>query len=180
MKQLEVTDQEWLESIQETRQITADSLNAVGVPIRYQKVKGRNQYHNAFISRVLTSQRDSEEQAKSVLTSYVVSCLDRATPGVSIQAITFADLIATLINTKAIDIRQSIYCADMIFIYDLGLFGLRDWEQAALVKFIMNRYNNEQHIATATENIPHATIAKNIGKTAWDILTNYCECNEVD
>ena len=72
-----------------------------------------------------------------------------------------------------------LFTTDSIFIYDFGMFYLKNWEQKIVGNFMLHRYNNLMHIAVASDNITQGRIKENVGSTIYDVLTEYCNCMEV-
>ena len=179
-KELEITDKDWLEKVQAQRHITQEALNAIGVPLRYQDLDDRKDRKDPFTNILLVSMKDVGEHAKDILTDYVFAAMNNCMPGTSIVAITFQDLCHTLAPfNRDEQAKHRLYAADAVYIYDFGIFHLKDWEITVVGTFIMDRYNSLKHIALATENMEYGHIAKHVGPVIWQMVTDYCICRKV-
>ena len=181
-KQLEISG-EWLAKVQSTRHITQDSLNEAGVPLRYQDLENRKDRDNPFTNILLVSNRESKEKAKEVLTDFIFAGMNSCKPGTRIKVTTFHDMIQHLNpydKNKYAKERQLLYNADALYVYDFGIYHLKDWERSLVGNFLMSRYNNMEHIGLATENIEHSHIAKHVGPVIWGLIIEYCICRDVE
>ena len=183
LNKLAILDIAWLKHIQEARQISEETLRGIGVPERYADMDARVDRDAPFRNVVLVSGGDSKSKAKDVLTDYIVAGLDNCQPGVSFYATTFLDLVTTLTAHKTEKAhrqqRVNLYTCDCLFIYDFGMYHLRDWEMKEVAALVMSRYNSLQHISMAAEDISPALVAKHVGPATWGVLKRYCDCREV-
>lgn len=177
---LEVTNAEWLASISETRHVNASMLEDVGVPLRYLDLEEMTDREQPFTPYFIVSPKDSNVKAKRVLTDYIWAGANTIVPGGHIGVMTMQQLVDVLspYNDDKRAAKKLQTQVDAVFVYDFGMFTLKNWEQKLIGDFLLDRYNNLKHIAVASENITLGRIKENVGSTIFDILTEYCVCKE--
>jgi hypothetical protein len=180
---LQVLDIVWLRHIQEARQISEQTLRSIGVPERYVDMDARTDRDNPFTNIVLLSDKQAKGKAKALLTDYIVAGLDTCQPGTSFCAITYADMVSCLTAYKTErepkKLRQKLYACNALYVYDFGIYPLREWESKEVCALFMSRWNSLQHIALAAEDITPNIVSKHVGTATWGILKRYCICREV-
>ena len=184
-KQLEIKNNpDWLERVQSTRHITEETLKDVGVPLRYCDIEARKERNNPFTNVLLLSKEGckKQQQAKEVMVDFVFAAMNNSLPGVSILVISFSELCRALTDRSHLphvkELKDKAHRIDCLFIYDFGLFFLRDWEMTAVGHLFMHRYNSMKHIALSTENMNQHHISKHVGPVVWQVATSYCSCIE--
>jgi hypothetical protein len=176
--EMEITDKDWLSSVQDARHLTIKHLENVGVPIRYLDIDNREERKCPFENRLLLSK--DQDKAKEILTDYIWCGLDICVPGSTILAIGFSELCDILTDYSDRTSGKALYKADALFVYDFGLFHLKDFQRTAIMKLFIYRYNNAKHIAMGVGGITIVNLVKHIGDVLFQSISNYCKCMVCD